>query len=87
MSVLFLDNVNENCGRNNNNTKSMCIEISADVNGAKGPNIIGRDYFLFGLKENGLYPQGCDGTNSCGKNGNNGADCACKVLREGAMNY
>ena len=55
-----------------------------DVNGEKKPNIMGRDVFWFWVKKDGLYPGGCDEEHCVGTNG---AGCACKVLREGAMNY
>ena len=66
---------------------NSCAEIFVDVNGAKKPNTWGRDVFGFVLKENGLHPVGCDNNSSdCIKTGS-GYGCACKVLREGAMNY
>ena len=65
--------------------------IVVDINGAKGPNIFGRDFFWFLITENGIIPRGCtDGSvDICdASNGNGiGEGCACKVLREGAMNY
>jgi len=61
----------------------MCIFV--DLNGDKKPNRYGRDTFLFALKENGLYPAGCDYDFCVGKP--SGWGCACKVLRENAMNY
>ena len=68
----------------------VCGFIRVDVNGEKGPNIHGRDLFMFVIKENGLYPAGCDDVNVCAdgvRAGNFGWGCTCKVLREGAMNY
>ena len=67
-------------------TKDSCEEIYVDINGEKAPNTFGRDVFLFELKENGLYPAGCDDETQCGST-SYGIGCACKVLREGAMNY
>ena len=63
---------------------NYCAEIVVDINGEKLPNVIGRDIFMFYLKESGLYPAGCD-SYKCPTGG--GYTCACKVLREGVMNY
>lgn len=68
-------------------SQNVCARIYVDLNGAKNPNIIGRDFFTFVIKENGLYPRGCDGNNTCNATNSAGWGCACKVLREGAMNY
>ena len=68
--------------------KNWCALFIVDTNGAKAPNTYGRDVHQFILKENGIYPAGCE-ANFCNGYGDasNGAACACKVLREGAMNY
>ena len=63
-----------------------CIEIFVDINGAKNPNQWGRDLFEFVLTENGLVPTGCS-SNTCNTTTSDGWYCACKVLREGAINY
>ena len=66
-------------------SSNICARIMADVNGAKKPNILGRDLFEFDLTENGIIPAGCASSGSCA--GTEGWSCACKVLTEGAMNY
>jgi prepilin-type N-terminal cleavage/methylation domain-containing protein len=66
-----------------------------DVNGYKKPNQIGRDVFAFVMTVNGLVPAGRDNNSAnCSKNPSMGtgidvagADCAAKILKEGAMNY
>ena len=63
---------------------NKCASIAVDVNGAKGPNFIGRDAFLFHITENGLIPAGCD-ADTCLTS--NGWSCTCKVLKENAINY
>ena len=68
-------------------TEQVCSAIVVDTNGNKGPNQAGRDVFRFGLKENGLYPLGCDIDGYCEKSESFGWGCACRVLNEGAMNY
>ena len=76
--------VNENLY--NMGSSDVCERIFVDINGEKKPNVYGRDLFVFVIKKNGLYPAGCDVDGLCNKN-EFGTACACKVLREGAMNY
>ena len=68
-------------------SKNVCANMFTDINGAKGPNILGRDVFEFVLKENGLYPAGCDDESYCKTKNNMGNACTCRVLTEDAMNY
>ena len=70
----------------NNMSTNVCDTIFVDINGKKKPNKYGRDMFVFALKENGLYPIGCENDDRCSTS-DIGNGCACKVLREGAMNY
>ena len=77
---------NSSCSRDSIGSYKTCQIILIDVNGAKGPNAVGRDTFAFALKENGLFPAGCDYGNFCTLS-SNGWSCTCRVLREGAMNY
>ncbi len=34
----------------------MCGQIKIDVNGAKGPNVMGKDYFIFYVLATGIVP-------------------------------
>ena len=81
----------EACDQDNpdkNGSNQVCALINVDLNGEKKPNTIGRDVFEFVIKEKGLYPAGCDSDGCLGEgNFGRGYGCACKVLREGAMNY
>ena len=92
-SVLFDFLVSPNCTAHENNfpgSRDGCTSISIDVNGKKGPNQWGRDLFAFVLKNNGLYPEGCDVSGGCLSDTGallGGRGCACKVLKEGAINY
>ena len=84
--LIFVHRQND-CSESNGNFgySGGCSTIGVDVNGEKPPNIWGRDAFIFVLKENGLYPAGCDyGTCTTAGYGQN---CASRVLRENAMNY
>jgi len=78
------------CNDNDNgHSKDICAFIMVDLNGEKKPNTFGRDIFTFVITKEGFFPRGCyDGYSNleCGKY-SSGSDCACKVLRENAMNY
>ena len=74
----------QNCNLRTNGSNDFCTYIVADLNGAKKPNTFGRDVFYFVIKKNGLYPMGCD-YDYCVNTF--GGGCACKVLREEAINY
>ena len=78
-------NFSADCSKNSNGTSRKCQTIAIDVNGAKGPNVIGRDTFTFSLREDGLVPDGCEISSDTVME--TGYACACKVLREGAINY
>ncbi|MBR6163428.1 type II secretion system protein, partial [bacterium] len=75
----------KNCTFSSHGSNNYCARIFVDINGERKPNQIGKDYFGFVIKENGLYPYGCDYEGYCP--GGGGLGCACKVLREGAINY
>ena len=75
------------CEISNWGTENLCGAFLIDVNGEKQPNTIGRDVFFFAIKENGLYPMGCDNEEDKCDDKHQGWSCACKVLREGAINY
>ena len=75
-----------NCNFRAPGTYNLCQHILVDINGAKGPNSVGVDTFSFSLREDGLVPTGCE-YDACVKDVDLGWGCACKVLREGAINY
>ena len=83
MSV-YNNPVSSDCSNSGSGTNNACLSVLVDVNGAKGPNVVGRDTFSFALKEDGLFPTGCD-YNNCAPS--SGWGCTCKVIRENAMNY
>ena len=84
--ILFSDNYPD-CAHNAFNSDNICNEIWLDINGEKKPNQWGRDMFIFVLKENGLFPAGCEGNSADCTTSKNGYTCACKVIKEGAFNY
>ncbi len=61
--------------------------IYVDLNGSKGPNVTGKDFFYFTRTDKGILPHGYSSTmtsvnNSCSKTGT-GTYCAAKLAREG----
>ena len=82
VQVIFIQR-SANCSSDFYGSSGICATIGVDVNGEKPPNIYGRDAFIFVLKEDGLYPVGCDS----GRCSYPTIDCACRVIRENAMNY
>lgn len=70
---------------------SVCGDITVDVNGNKGPNTIGKDFFRFWVTKTGIYPFGTynDGyyCNVSPGDSTNSNGCTTKVLSESAMNY
>ncbi|MBR6162921.1 hypothetical protein IKQ26_03390 [bacterium] len=86
VQIIFSDATNL-CNINFGYTENpqYCAKIFIDINGAKKPNTMGRDYFGFALKKNSLVPMGCEPSANCETSA--GSICTCKVLREGAINY
>ena len=86
IAFLFQNNdFSMDCSLKGCGTNEKCQHILVDVNGPKGPNIVGQDTFAFSLTADGLVPSGCD-YNVC-KPTEAGWGCTCKALREGAINY
>jgi len=76
--------LSNDCSNSGAGSNNFCIVIKVDINGEKKPNIMGKDFLQFVLKNNGLYPRGCDGEECIGTQG---GGCTCKIIREDAMNY
>ena len=78
----------ENDFPNNNNTT---MGFFVDLNGAKNPNVVGRDIFTFALTKHGIVPAGIHNNSAhCTrelKDWNSGIDCAAKVLKEEDLKY
>ena len=69
--------------------QSVCGWMWLDVNGAKGPNTLGRDVFGIWLTKTGVYPEGSNGDpygNDCGEGATVGQGCPAYVLAHG-MDY
>ena len=79
----------ENFGNINGDT--IIGLIAVDVNGPKAPNTLGRDIFMFGLTNKGVFPYPMD-RNNCDINNKtrdtiNGAGCTDFIIRNKNMNY
>ena len=78
----------ENDFPNNNNTT---MGFFVDLNGAKNPNVVGRDIFTFALTKHGIVPAGIHNNSAhCTRelnDWNSGIDCAAKVLKEEDLKY
>ena len=81
--VMFDSSMSPDCTGSFGGVK-FCVEIFVDINGKKKPNRWGRDLFEFLVTDNGLALSGCN--QNCDTS-TTGYHCACRVLREGAMNY
>ena len=59
-TTLILRTLSDDCSANigNNHYAHECARIYLDVNGKKGPNIQGRDFFQFTLTKTGVFPLG-----------------------------
>ena len=86
VSIMF-QTANDTCTAGVYGSQNICLFISVDLNGERKPNTWGRDVFAFVLKENGIYPHGCDIKDVDVCKTTDGIGCACKVLRESNMNY
>lgn len=86
-ATMMLFNYNSNCTTNGD----KCGEISIDINGAAGPNVIGRDFFKFWIMNTGILPHGISGDGfSCSTSPGTQVSsfgCTNKVLTENAVNY
>lgn len=64
------------------NLTNACGWITIDVNGAKNPNLVGKDIFGMFILENKIVPMGTSAySNTCISSGN-GLGCAAKYLME-----
>jgi type II secretory pathway pseudopilin PulG len=82
-----------------NGSTSVCAMINIDVNGFKGPNLMGRDIFQFYQPNAGsLVPNGSPGTDDYGtgtwqycdstsSSWYNGIACGGRIIVEGGMKY
>lgn len=70
-----------------NISSTQYVVLYVDVNGKKGPNVIGKDTFVFVFSDRGFVPAGRDKTDEevnadCSKNGT-GYFCFEKIIRNG----
>ena len=72
--------------------KEICGVIYVDIDGVKGSNTLGKDYFSFYVAKSGIYPDGAqilnDDSVNYGKDCfNRGAGCAGWIIEMGNMDY
>ena len=90
--VYYSDSASQACTDGDHNLNACGISrVAFDVNGSKGPNILGKDVFFAHITANGLLPYGAEGwygedsgliceTNNSAAN-NQGYPCAAKVIK------
>jgi len=72
------------------NLSSVCGDLDVDINGAKGPNVFGRDYFRFWITKYGVIPRGTSLDSSTFEAGcivGNGATCSAWALMNENLDY
>lgn len=89
---IILTLINSNCEENYGTgsvAEHVCGWLHLDVNGLKGPNILGRDLFTLWITKTGIYPYGTSGDlfsdwniycNKINSNTYSGRSCAAKIL-------
>ncbi len=82
--------------QDHNNIGVVCGDLLVDVNGDKGPNVIGKDVFMFYITNNSILPMGGAGDDYrsiesyCRKDSiarYNGYGCSAWVIEKGNMDY
>lgn len=66
--------------------QNVCADINVDINGFKGPNAMGKDYFGFFITKYGLVPVGMPGDWYNCLTGN-GSECTAWVVTNENMDY
>ena len=82
----------KNCSSSIGQLQNLCGILYVDIDGVKGPNTSGKDYFSFRVAKSGIYPYGAQITlinsanygKSCFKSG---SDCAGWIIEMGNMDY
>ncbi len=82
----------KSCSSKYGQLENGCGYIYVDIDGTKGSNTLGKDYFIFHVTKSGIYPQGAQITlsdnNSYGKICfSTGGSCASWVIEMGNMDY
>ncbi len=90
-TMFIVESYSSNCEFSRGATKELngiCALIHVDINGYKGPNQLGRDYFTLYLTKNGIMPSGTknESAQDCSKSGY-GFRCAGWVIYKENMDY
>ena len=80
------------CDFSNGQLKEICGFLYVDIDGIKGPNTVGKDYFIFRIAKSGIYPEGAqifeDDSSDYGQACfADGYFCAGWVIEMGNMDY
>lgn len=87
-SLILTSTSNNNCGIFTSGVlTNVCGRIYVDINGAKGPNQVGRDFFGFLITKNALYPMGTDNSGVYADTNVVGYGRTAQILLENAVNY
>ena len=84
---------NENCRNSSGQLQNeLCCMLYVDIDGVKGSNTLGKDYFSFYVAKSGIYPDGAqileDNSANYGKSCfEGGAGCAGWIIEMGNMDY
>ncbi len=82
----------ENCSNSTGQLQNVCGFLYVDIDGVKGSNTLGKDYFLFRVAKSGIYPYGAqitlpNGSNYGGSCFIGGSGCADWIIEMGNMDY
>ena len=71
------------CATSQGGLQNICVLVGHDVNGAKKPNTVGKDIFVYHINVDGVFPAL---QNDCRKN-SDGWGCATYIVKNSNMNY
>lgn len=88
--LIYSTNCTSNIGANS--LTNVCGTVDVDVNGDKGPNQYGVDFFSFWITKSGIVPLGTEddnyaGISDCNTSTGTGLGCAAWVIFRGNMDY
>lgn len=84
---------NKDCSNSSGQLQNeLCGIIYVDIDGVKGSNTLGKDFFVFYIAKSGIYPRGTQILNDDSANYGKhcfsyGADCAGWIIEVGNMDY
>ena len=76
---------NAGCQNDEAPFKNVCAVVFFDINGGKGPNVIGKDLFIYKILKDKVVPN-LEPTDDCNLN-DTGFSCSSYILKNDNMNY